>query len=230
MTTTTWRSAAFAGAAGIVALVTLAGCASGGSVQAEPTTGSTHSAASATPATEASSASSPATASAPTGGGTTSAAGGGSTSGTGSLRSGVCTAAHLRGSLTTPAGGGSAGHQAYEIVFRNSGSSPCTLQGWPGVSFVGKGNGTQLGAPATFDRSSAHGTVTIAAGSTAHATLLVAQARNYQDCGITTADGFRVYPPGSKQSLFVDAGQLELSACTASGVEQLQVQAVQPGS
>ncbi|KTR05297.1 DUF4232 domain-containing protein [Curtobacterium luteum] len=223
MTTTTWRSAAFAGAAGIVTLVALAGCAGGGAVQAEPTTGSTHSAASAAPATEASTASGPTTASAATGGD-------GTSSGTGSLRSGACTATHLHGSLTTAVGGGSAGHQAYEIVFRNTGASPCTLQGWPGVSFVGKGDGTQLGAPATFDRSSAHGTVTIAAGSTAHATLLLAEARNYEDCGITTADGFRVYPPGSKQSLFVDAGQLELSACTASGVEQLQVQAVQPGS
>lgn len=223
MTTTTWKSAALAGAAGIIVLVALAGCASGGAVQAEPTTGSTHSAAGAASATEAGSASSPATASAATGDD-------GTSSEAGSLRSGACTATHLHGSVTTAAGGGSAGHQAYEIVFRNTGSSPCTLQGWPGVSFVGKGNGTQLGAPATFDRSSAHGTVTIAAGSTAHATLLVAQARNYEDCGITTADGFRVYPPGSKQSLFVDAGQLELSACTASGVEQLQVQAVQPGA
>ncbi|MGL3199696.1 MULTISPECIES: DUF4232 domain-containing protein [Curtobacterium] len=227
MTTTTWKSAAFAGAAGIIALVALAGCASGGAVQAGPTTGTTHSAASAAPATDASSASGPTAASAATG---SAATGGGSGSSAGSLRSGACTATHLHGSLTTAVGGGSAGHQAYEIVFRNTGSSPCTLQGWPGVSFVGKGNGTQLGAPATFDRSSAHGTVTIAAGSTAHATLLVAQARDYEDCGITTADGFRVYPPGSKQSLFLDAGQLELSACTASGVQQLQVQAVQPGA
>ncbi|WFR66146.1 DUF4232 domain-containing protein [Curtobacterium flaccumfaciens] len=104
------------------------------------------------------------------------------------------------------------------------------VAGVAGVSFVGKGNGAQLGAPATFDRSSAHGTVTVAAGSLAHATVLVAQAQDYGDCGITTADGFRVYPPGSKQSLFIDAGQLELSACTASNVQQLQVQAIQPGS
>ncbi|PCN48763.1 hypothetical protein Csp2054_04050 [Curtobacterium sp. 'Ferrero'] len=227
MTTRAWRSTAFAGAATIVALVALAGCAGTASVQAGPTTTTAPSATTtpdptsgATTAHDASSASSPAAAS----------GSGGTSSGTGTLRSSRCAATDLQGSLTAAAGGGSAGHQAYDIVFRNTGSSSCTLQGWPGVSFVGKGNGTQLGAPAVLDRSSAHGTVTIAAGSVAHATVLVAEAGNYGDCGAVTADGFRVYPPGSKRSLFVDAGQLQLSACTATSADQLQVQAVQPGS
>lgn len=235
MTTRTWKNAVLTGAAAIAAVVTLAGCAGGGTVRSEPTTGSAPSTASGTSATEASVASRPAEATSTAGAGTSGAgtSGAGTTSsggGAGTLRSGTCSATALHGSLTTAAGGGSAGHQAYEIVLRNTGSSPCTLQGWPGVSFVGGGDGTQLGQPATFDRSSAHGTVTIAAGSVAHATVLVADAQDYPSCGARTADGFRVYPPGSKQSLFVDAGQLELSACTASSVRQLQVQAIQPGS
>lgn len=72
--------------------------------------------------------------------------------------------------------------------------------------------------------------MTIAAGSIAHATVIVAQAGDFGDCGATTADGFRVYPPGSKQSLFIDAGQLQLSACTNAQDTQLEVQAIQPGS
>lgn len=223
MTTRAWKTMAFTGATAMTAIVALAGCAGTGTDRAEPNATHSSSAVGAASATDSSNASGPASA----------AAGGGDASsapGAGSLRSSACTATHLHGSLTATPGGGSAGHQGYELVFRNTGSSPCTLQGWPGVSFVGKGNGTQLGAPATFDRSSAHGTVTVAAGSLAHATVLVAQAQDYGDCGIATADGFRVYPPGSKQSLFIDAGQLELSACTASNVQQLQVQAIQPGS
>lgn len=229
MTTRTWRTAAIGAAAGVSVLVALTGCAPSGGVRAEPSTVSATSATSRpdrTATTEASGASSPATTSPATGPSTV----GGDSAGSGSLRSGQCAATGLAGSVTTAAGGGSAGHQAYEVVFRNTGSAPCTLQGWPGVSFVGDGNGTQLGAPAVLDRSSAHGTVTIAAGSIAHATLLVADAQDYGDCGIATADGFRVYPPGSKQSLFVDAGALQLSACTDPKVQQLQVQAVQPGS
>lgn len=45
----------------------------------------------------------------------------------------------------TADGGGSAGHYELEIVLENEGADPCTLQGWPGVSFVGDGDGTQLG-------------------------------------------------------------------------------------
>lgn len=220
-TKATWRTVALTGAAGIAALMALTGCAGTGAAEAGQSATST---ASRTPAAEMSTA---ASASSPTATGT----GEGATStGDGSLRSSACTVAQLQGSVTTATGGGAAGHQGYDLVFRNTGTSPCTLQGWPGVSFVGKGNGTQLGSPATLDRSSDHGTVTIAAGSTAHATLIVAQAQNYGDCGATTADGFRVYPPGSKQSLFIDAGQLHLSACTNASIHQLEVQAVQPGS
>lgn len=221
-TKATWRTAALAGAAGIAALVLLTGCAGTEVAEAGPSTTNT---ASPTPTAERSAA-----APSPSAAAATESVGDGTSSGGGSLRSSACAATQLQGSATITTGGGAAGHQGYDLVFRNTGSSPCTLQGWPGVSFVGKGNGTQLGSPATFDRSSEHGTVTIAAGSIAHATLIVAQAQNYGDCEATTADGFRVYPPGSKQSLFINADQLQLSACTNTSVQQLTVQAVQPGS
>ncbi|MFJ4221812.1 DUF4232 domain-containing protein [Curtobacterium luteum] len=221
-TKVTWRTAALSGAAGIAALVALTGCAGTTAAEAGPSPTSTVNQTLPAEAT----ATSPSSATAAP----TSAGGGGPSTGGGTLRSSACTATQLQGSVTAASGGGAAGHQGYDLVFRNTGTSPCTLQGWPGVSFVGKGNGTQLGAAATLDRSSEYGTVTIADGSIAHATLVVAQPQNYGDCGATTADGFRVYPPGSKQSLFIDAGQLQLSACTSASVQQLEVQAVQPGS
>ncbi|KQS08130.1 hypothetical protein ASG04_13435 [Curtobacterium sp. Leaf183] len=225
------KTLALASAAGIATLIALSGCAANGSVTAEPTTATTTAATPATHVSTASGTASPTTGSSAAGGsGTGSSGTGGSGTGGDSLRTGACATTDLAGSVTSTPGGGAAGHQGYELVFRNTGSKPCTLQGWPGVSFVGKGNGTQLGAAASFDRASPHGTVTIAAGSIAHATVIVAQAGDFGDCGATTADGFRVYPPGSKQSLFIDAGQLQLSACTNTQDTQLEVQAIQPGS
>lgn len=222
MPTTNRRGVALAATLGLATIVALSGCSADATVRAIPDATATTTV---TPTTEATTASSPTPAS-----GGPNGAGPATSGGTAAAAVGECDAADLSGSLTAQAGGGSAGHEAYDIVLRNTGSSPCTLQGWPGVSFVGKGNGTQLGAPATFDRSSTHGTVTIAPGGVAHASVMVADASAFKDCHAATADGFRVYPPGSKASLFVTAGALTLSACTNPSATQLQVQAVKSGS
>lgn len=114
------------------------------------------------------------------------------------------------------------------LALRNTGSTACTLQGWPGVSFVGGGNGTQIGAAATQEKSSPHPTVTLAAGQTAVAPLKIVQAGNYSkaDCSPKTPDGFRVYPPGSKQSLFVKSADYQ--ACASADASLLSVQALVP--
>lgn len=136
-----------------------------------------------------------------------------------------CPTAELTGSIAA-AEGGAAGHVGVRLVLTNSGTKPCSLQGWPGVSFVGNGNGTQLGAPAAFDRSTPHPTVVVQPGGTAHALLLVGNAANYPtaDCAPQKADGFRVYPPGSTTSLFVKDDQF--TACTTSSAPLLQVGAL----
>jgi hypothetical protein len=142
-----------------------------------------------------------------------------------------CLTPDLAGSLEAVEGGASAGHYELEIVLENEGAGPCVLQGWPGVSFVGDGDGTQIGASATLDRSSPHGSVTLAPGASAHANLLVANAQNFdEDCEQTTADGLRVYPPGEKRSLFVRNDELTLLACANPDDELLDVQAFQPES
>jgi hypothetical protein len=140
---------------------------------------------------------------------------------------GTCTVASLTGSITF-GGGGGAGSQYRNLALRNTGSTACTLQGWPGVSFVGGGNGRQLGAAASLDRGSAHPTVTLAPGATAYAALRVVQAANSEPgaCTAVTPDGFRVYPPGSKQALFVPFTDDE--ACTETSVHLLSVRAFVP--
>ncbi|HWK92109.1 MAG TPA: DUF4232 domain-containing protein [Luteimicrobium sp.] len=159
----------------------------------------------------------------------------GTTSGTGSapspssLRVARCTADHLTGTLTEGDGGGAGSTFPY-LVLKNTGSAPCQLQGWPGVSFVGDSNGTQLGAAATFDRSSPHATVTLLPSGHAHAPLRIGQAANYptSTCKPREADGLRVYVPGETHAIFVKASGL--TACTSTRVELLQTQAIQPGA
>jgi hypothetical protein len=126
---------------------------------------------------------------------------------------GQCATSALTGSIAQGSGG-AAGSVGVTLVLTNTGTSECALQGWPGVSFVGDGNGTQLGKPADFDRSTPHPTVTLAPGGTAQAALLITDALNYPsaDCVPQQADGFRVYPPGSKESLFVK--DATVAACT----------------
>lgn len=140
---------------------------------------------------------------------------------------GTCTVASLAGSITF-GGGGGAGSQYQNLALRNTGSASCTLQGWPGVSFVGGGNGKQIGAAATLDRGSAHPTVTLAPGATAYAALRIVQAANLAPgaCTEQTPDGFRVYPPGSKQALFVPA--TSYTACTETSAHLLSVRAFVP--
>ncbi|KRC49377.1 hypothetical protein ASE16_11545 [Leifsonia sp. Root227] len=141
---------------------------------------------------------------------------------------GQCDTANLTGTIGT-GGGGAAGSVEVTLVLTNNGTTACALQGWPGVSFVGDGNGTQLGKAAEFDRSTPHPTVNLAPGGTATAPLKIAQALNYStsDCQPKPADGFRVYPPGSKESLFVK--DADVTACTSDSISLLTVGALVQG-
>ncbi|MCJ1715013.1 DUF4232 domain-containing protein [Curtobacterium sp. VKM Ac-2922] len=205
----------------------LAGCSSGGSTGGTPTATATTTVTAAPSAggspTGGSSAPSPSQGSATNGG--DGASGGSGTSG--GSASGRCATGDLTGSIA-PGGGGAAGSVDVHLVLTNTGSTTCTLQGWPGVSFVGGGNGTQIGAAATQEQGSPHPTVTLASGQAAVAPLKIGQAGNYDvaDCGQTSPDGFRVYPPGSKQSLFVK--ETAYTACRGSGATLLSVQALVP--
>ncbi|MEV8212620.1 DUF4232 domain-containing protein [Leifsonia sp. NPDC077715] len=191
-----------AGTAGVALAVALAvtGCATPSSA---PTTGS------------ASASTTPSSSPRPTGTGTATA----------TPIDGQCDTANLTGTIGK-GGGGAAGSVEVTLVLTNNGSTQCSLQGWPGVSFVGDGNGTQLGKPADFDRSTPHPTVVLQPGGSAQAPLRITQALNYPeaDCGPKPADGFRVYPPGSTASLFVK--DADFTACTSDTIGLLQVGAL----
>ncbi|MGG5260003.1 DUF4232 domain-containing protein [Phycicoccus avicenniae] len=124
-----------------------------------------------------------------------------------------CTVGHLAVGLRTPAGSGAAGSTYLLLTFRNTGGSACRLSGFPGVSFVGKGDGTQIGAPAA--RTGSAVAVTLAPDASTTALLRVVDAGVYpsRSCAPTTADGLRVYPPGSTDAAYVAR---PLQACQGS--------------
>jgi len=141
---------------------------------------------------------------------------------------GRCATAQLAGSIADGGGGASAGAQRVAIVLRNTGARACTLQGWPGVSFVGGGNGAQIGNAATLDRATPHPTLSIRPGGEVQAIVTVEAAGNWDSatCHPRVTDGFRVIPPGSRQSLFVGASGSLFESCASTSVHQLTTSAI----
>lgn len=206
-------------ATGLLAVAVLAGCSSGPAPSSSATRTVT---ATATPGSSAIGTPSAAGQAAPSPGATPTG-----TAGSSDASGSTCTVSSLAGG-TEAGSGGAAGSTIIHITLRNTGSTTCTLQGWPGVSFVGDGDGTQIGAAATLDRSSAHPTMTLRPGQIAVAPLKIANAEDFSNaaCSPVAADGFRVYPPGSKESLYVPASGY--TACAESSAALLDVQGLVP--
>ena len=113
----------------------------------------------------------------------------------------TCATDHLSGRLTGQ--NGTAGGVASTLVVTNTGSSVCTLYGYPGVSYV-DAHGNLVGAPAIRSPRSVQ-TVTLAPGGAAGAPLLETDPHNYPQpgCQLTAFTGLRVYPPGDRASLII---------------------------
>jgi hypothetical protein len=141
----------------------------------------------------------------------------------------ACTTSQL--AVTIGPGNGAAGSSYYALVFRNTGAAPCTLNGYPGVSYVTGSTGTQVGSPAT--RVPAPGAtaqaINVAPGGSAHATLREINVANYPPatCGPTPVLGLRVYPPNQTAAVFVAQAT---NGCAQTGPAQLEITFVQPGA
>jgi hypothetical protein len=127
-------------------------------------------------------------------------------------------------------GGGAAGSNYYAIQLTNVSSAACTLNGYPGVSFVTAPGGSQIGAAATQNPARPRQLVTLAPGATASALLQVVNALNYpaSTCKPVTAHWLQVYPPGQYYALDHSFSALTCSA-PAPPVHVLSVETVQPG-
>jgi len=188
-----------------------AGCAAS-STTSGAGAGTTGASAPASASSAASSTGAAGTGASPTG---SSTAGGSGTSGATTASSGApaCTSADLTASLGGGAGAGmSQNHTGLQL--RNTGSSACTLYGYPGVSWVRGASGIQTGAAAVrqADPNGTETTVTLAPGALASAPLDIVDAAVIppSECKPVAVRGLRIYPPGQKAALF-------LSLPTAAG-------------
>lgn len=112
-----------------------------------------------------------------------------------------CTDADLKaGYRATDAGAGS---RFGEITLTNVSDRACSLGGFGGLSYVGGGDGTQIGAPAA--REGKWRKVIMKPGQVAVSAIAESTAENYpaSTCKPAKVDGFRVYVPDSYDSQFV---------------------------
>lgn len=117
-----------------------------------------------------------------------------------------CRDADLGVAVAVADGGGGAGSEEYNVLFTNTGGETCALRGTPGVSVVGDGNGTQLGAAAERVQSGVK-TVRLQSGETAAAPLRIVNIGTdggpLDGCTVQQGDGYRVYPPHSTRAFLV---------------------------
>ncbi|MCG7308860.1 DUF4232 domain-containing protein [Brachybacterium sp. ACRRE] len=135
-----------------------------------------------------------------------------------------CTASNLDVSVSR--GDPAAGSVMYTISFTNTGDDPCRIGGYPGVSAVGGGNGTQLGKAA--QRGQAGKAAVLIPNGHAEASLKAVDVGDGggplgDECKATDADGWRIYAPGSKKAAYVE--QDGLHGC-AGDVDWLTVDGV----
>src|ERR1700754_1685903 len=128
-------------------------------------------------------------------------------------------------SLALRGGGAAAGTQHEFLVFTNKSGGECTLDGYPGVSWVTGDQGTQVNDPFQRVDADRRTKVTLAPGGQANAVLITHTAENYPaaTCKPVPVRGFRVYPPDETAAIFVPRTQ---TACSVRGVGAAQVDPV----
>jgi Protein of unknown function (DUF4232) len=141
----------------------------------------------------------------------------------------ACMTSSLNVAVDTSQGGGAAGSTYLPIDFANSSGRACSMEGFPGVSFVTGPGGSQIGAAAARNTGFPSVPVTLAAHASAHAWLQVAEAGNYppSTCHMVTAAWLRVFPPGNTLAAYV---RHTFSACSSAKVNLLTVMPVRSGA
>jgi hypothetical protein len=97
-----------------------------------------------------------------------------------------------------------AGHSYGWIVLRNTSGHACHTGGYGGISYVGDGNGTQIGAAAARLPGTV-ATYVLEAGQRLRSPIDEVRAGNYprRTCRPRHVDGFRVYVPNATRSQYV---------------------------
>lgn len=113
-----------------------------------------------------------------------------------------CTKAEL--SATYKGGDAAMSHVYGRIVLRNTSTVACWVKGYGGLSYVGGGNGTQVGAAADRTPSATPRTV-LQPGDKVRSAVVETSTGPYpkRRCRPTAVDGFRVYVPDETRSIYV---------------------------
>lgn len=144
-----------------------------------------------------------------------------------------CSSSALTAHVDLARGGAAAGSTYVPIDFTNTSGSACTMDGYPGVSFVRSRAGGQLGKAATRNPAAAPAMVTLTPGGVAHAILQVAEAGNYSQpvCTPVTAHWLKIFPPNQAVAIYA---RFKAQACSARLPgklgSQLAVYVVRPGA
>lgn len=110
------------------------------------------------------------------------------------------------------------------MILTNSGTAPCIVEGFAGVSLTADANGEPIGEPATRESTTPVTKIELAPGKSAWAEIRYTQAGNYGDCTKVPAAGLRIYPPNDTASLFVAE---QHDACNNAGIKLLTITAFQ---
>ena len=116
---------------------------------------------------------------------------------------GTCRSADLSASYRTTDAAMS--HVFGKLRLTNVGEAPCLLQGYGGLSYVGGGDGTQIGAAADRTPSRHVRSMVLQPGQSAVSRVSETSVAAYstKECRPRAVDGFRVYPPDETHALFV---------------------------
>jgi Protein of unknown function (DUF4232) len=114
-----------------------------------------------------------------------------------------CTNADLTASYRHSDDG--AGHSYGWIVLRNTSGHACRTGGYGGVSYVGDGNGTQIGAPAVRTDAAHVASYVVTPGQRLRSPIDEVNALNFpkKRCRPAHVDGFRIYVPNATRSQYV---------------------------
>ncbi|WP_438860620.1 DUF4232 domain-containing protein [Amycolatopsis solani] len=139
---------------------------------------------------------------------------------------GLCKAGDVK--LALGQGDAGAGSVYRPLLITNSSAKPCTIQGFPGVSYVAGADGHQVGKDA-FREGTKGNAVKLNPGQTAVADIQFVNVRNFDSgtCQPTPVKGLRIYLPQETASNFVPD---ETTACASTKIpgNQLAVKTVHP--
>jgi hypothetical protein len=133
-----------------------------------------------------------------------------------------CASASLRVTLVNLQG--TAGSRIADLRLTNVTHGSCWTRGWSGVSYVGYGNGTQIGKAAVWDPGTVR-TVTLAPGRWVDEPIRFVNVSGYPagTCRPVAVDGLRVYVPGSTLAKFVP---YRTTGCRSTSVSTIFVKPV----